>query len=42
MALLGRLGPSTALAGLLGGLAFVAVSRLVWLRALGFYTSASS
>lgn len=42
MALLGRLTPGTALAALGGGLAFAAVARLVWRRALGFYTSASS
>ena len=42
MALLGRLGPATALGGLGGGLAFAWVARRVWTRALGFYTSASS
>jgi ABC-2 type transport system permease protein len=42
MALLGTLEPVTALYALLGGVAFAAVARLVWLRALGNYTSASS
>jgi ABC-2 type transport system permease protein len=42
MALLGRLAPATALTALGGGLAFAAVARGVWRRALGFYTSASS
>ena len=42
LALLGRLAPSTALAALAGGLAFAAVARRVWQRALGMYTSASS
>jgi len=42
MALLGRLGPGTAVGGLVGGLAFAGLARLVWNRALGFYTSASS
>jgi ABC-2 type transport system permease protein len=41
-ALLGKLdAPSSALV-LVGGLAFAAVSRAVWLRAIRFYTSASS
>jgi len=42
MALLDRLSASTAVAALAGGLAFASVARWVWLRALGFYTSASS
>jgi ABC-2 type transport system permease protein len=42
LALLGKLQARTAVFALLGGLAFAAVSRAVWLRALGMYTSASS
>ncbi len=42
LALLGKLQARTAVVALLGGLAFAAVSRAVWLRALGMYTSASS
>ncbi len=42
MALLGNLTPATALLGVLGGVVFAAAARLVWLRALGLYTSASS
>lgn len=42
MALLGRLRPETAVAALVGGLAFASIARFVWKRALGFYTSASS
>ena len=42
MALLGRLDVQTAAAALAGGLAFAAVARLVWRRALAVYTSASS
>jgi ABC-2 type transport system permease protein len=42
MALLGRLSFGTALGGVLGGLAFASLARLIWRRALGFYTSASS
>lgn len=42
MALLERLIPSTAIAALGGGLLFAACARLVWRRALAFYTSASS
>lgn len=42
MALLDRLQPTTALAALAGGVAFASVARLVWRRALAFYTSASS
>ena len=42
LALLGRLDGKTALWALAGALAFVIVSRLVWLRAIGHYTSASS
>jgi ABC-2 type transport system permease protein len=41
-ALLGKLAPSTALYALGGGVVFAAVSRQVWKRALGMYTSASS
>jgi ABC-2 type transport system permease protein len=42
MALLDRLEARTALAAVGGGLAFASVARLVWRRALAFYTSASS
>lgn len=42
MALLGRLDLKTALAALGGGLAFAAIARRVWRRALALYTSASS
>jgi ABC-2 type transport system permease protein len=42
MALLGRLPTTTALAALVGGLIFASLARLVWRRALAFYTSASS
>lgn len=42
MALLERLPASTAVAAVGGGLAFASVARLVWRRALAFYTSASS
>ena len=42
LALLGRLDARTAAVGLLGGIAFAVVARLVWRRALGLYTSASS
>ena len=42
MALLGRLDGQTAAAALAGGLAFAAIARRVWLRALALYTSASS
>jgi ABC-2 type transport system permease protein len=42
MALLDRLPASTAIAALAGGVAFASVARLVWTRALAFYTSASS
>jgi ABC-2 type transport system permease protein len=42
MALLGKLDAKTALGALAGGLAFAAVARRVWRRALSFYTSASS
>jgi ABC-2 type transport system permease protein len=42
MALLDRLSPQTAAAALAGGLAFAALARAVWRRALAFYTSASS
>ncbi len=41
-ALLGRLSVRTALFGILGSVAFALVGRLVWIRALGRYTSASS
>jgi ABC-2 type transport system permease protein len=41
-ALLGRLSPSTAALGILGSGVFVIFGRLVWTRALGRYTSASS
>lgn len=42
LALLGRLGFATALEALGGALVFVTLARLVWLRAVGHYTSASS
>jgi ABC-2 type transport system permease protein len=42
VALLGRLDLALALEALLGALAFAAFARLVWLRAIGRYTSASS
>jgi len=42
MALLGKLDVKTAFGALAGGLAFAAVARRVWGRALSFYTSASS
>jgi ABC-2 type transport system permease protein len=42
LALLGRLTPGTIAAVVAGGIAFAAVSRVVWLRAIRFYTSASS
>jgi len=42
LALLGRMDAQTAMLALLGGLAFAAVARRVWKRALGMYTSASS
>jgi len=41
-ALLHRLSPTTALGALAGGLCFATAARLVWRRALAFYTSASS
>jgi ABC-2 type transport system permease protein len=41
-ALLGKLDARTALLALGGGLLFAALSRQVWRRALGHYTSASS
>jgi ABC-2 type transport system permease protein len=42
MALIGRLDAKTAFGALAGGLAFAAIARRVWGRALSFYTSASS
>lgn len=42
MALLGKLTALTGLLALLGGIAFSAVARLVWTRAIRYYTSASS
>jgi ABC-2 type transport system permease protein len=42
LALLGRLEARTAVAAFAGGLAFAALARWVWQRALGLYTSASS
>ncbi len=42
-ALLGKdFGPANAASALLGAVAFAAVSRLIWLRSIGRYTSASS
>jgi ABC-2 type transport system permease protein len=40
--LLDRLDERTALLGIGGALAFAAAARLIWLRAIGHYTSASS
>jgi ABC-2 type transport system permease protein len=42
LALLGKLAPATAGAALAGALVFLVASRLVWKRAIGHYTSASS
>ena len=42
LALLGKLAPSTAAAALGGTALFLVAARLVWLRAIGHYTSASS
>jgi ABC-2 type transport system permease protein len=42
LALLGRLDLATALGALAGAVAFGAFARLVWLRSIGHYTSASS
>lgn len=42
LALLGKLTASTAVYAVLGGAAFAIMARLIWLRALRFYTSASS
>jgi viologen exporter family transport system permease protein len=42
LAILGRLSAQTAAAALGGSLAFMVVARLVWMRAIGHYTSASS
>ena len=42
MALLGRLGPGTALSAVAGAALFSVFARLVWQRAIGHYTSASS
>src|SRR5512146_3060282 len=42
LALLGRLELRTAIAAVLGAAAFGAFSRLVWVRSIGHYTSASS
>jgi ABC-2 type transport system permease protein len=41
-ALLGRLTPLSGALALLGGTVFALVARLVWLRAVRYYTSASS
>jgi ABC-2 type transport system permease protein len=41
-ALLGKLDPGSAGLALLGGVAFAVLARLVWTRAVRFYTSASS
>jgi ABC-2 type transport system permease protein len=41
-ALLGRLSARAAVLGILGSVAFTLLGRLVWTRALGRYTSASS
>jgi ABC-2 type transport system permease protein len=42
LALLGRLSPAALAGAVAGALAFALLSRLVWLAALGKYTSASS
>ena len=42
MAILGRLEPRTALLAVAGALTFAVAARLLWTRALGHYTSASS
>lgn len=42
LALLGKLDAAVGLQALLGALAFAAVARLTWRRAIGAYTSASS
>jgi ABC-2 type transport system permease protein len=42
LALLGKLDGRTAALALAGGIAFAALARWVWLRALAMYTSASS
>jgi ABC-2 type transport system permease protein len=42
LALLGRLEPRTALLAVLGSAAFAACARLIWLRSIARYTSASS
>jgi ABC-2 type transport system permease protein len=42
LALLGRLSFSTGVAAVAGGVAFLLGARLVWQRAIGHYTSASS
>ena len=41
-ALLGRIRPPTVAAALLGSVGFAAIARVVWLRAIARYTSASS
>ena len=41
-ALLGRLTTGNAIGALAGGMAFTVLARVVWIRALRFYTSASS
>jgi ABC-2 type transport system permease protein len=42
LAILGRLSAKTATLALGGSVAFIILARLVWLRAIGHYTSASS
>jgi ABC-2 type transport system permease protein len=42
LALLGKLDLRTGVLALAGGLAFAAIARWVWTRALRLYTSASS
>ena len=42
LALLGRLGPGRALQAAAGAIAFAALARVVWVRSIGRYTSASS
>jgi ABC-2 type transport system permease protein len=42
LALLGKLTAPTAILAIAGGVGFAIVARMVWLRSLGLYTSASS
>jgi ABC-2 type transport system permease protein len=42
LAMLGRLTPSTLLLAFAGSMLFALLARLIWLRSIGKYTSASS